>query len=77
MLSSQQILICNLLDLKHLVLALSLSDYSREAQLYSVKDYDWGVGIKTTITNREVFEGLDYIVSPYPTDSPVEHSQRK
>lgn len=70
MLSSQQFLIYNLLDIKHIVLALSLGDYSREAQLYSIQHYDWGVGTKTTITNKEVFENLDYIVFPYPTDLP-------
>lgn len=70
MLSSQQFLIYSVLDIKHLVLALSLGDYSRESQLY-YQDYShWGLGSKTTITNKEVFEKLDYIVSPNPTDLP-------
>lgn len=70
MLSSQQFLIYNLLDIKHLVLALSLTDYSRQSILYSDNYSHWGLGTQKTITNKEVFEKLDYTVLPYPTDLP-------
>jgi hypothetical protein len=70
MLSSQQFLIYNLLDIKHLILALSLGDYSRESIIYSTQYSNWGLGTQNTITNKEVFENLDYIVLPNPTDLP-------
>lgn len=64
MLSSQNFLISYSLEIKPLILALCLNDCRDSYENYYPEKLSWGCGISTVITNSEIFDGLDYIVSP-------------
>jgi len=68
MLSSQNFLISYSLEIKPLILALCLGDCRDSYNIYYPEKLSWGCGISRVITNSEIFDSLDYTVSPYLTE---------